>query len=81
MRLSFSIYIGMVAIYYALKLPLGLSRATNAPATAIAACASVFTVQHLDRVRSDWNSVMTKSVLGILILLLLIGAVYYAVPV
>jgi hypothetical protein len=42
-----SIYIGTVAVYLALKFQFGISRAANAPATAIAACASVLIILYL----------------------------------
>jgi hypothetical protein len=73
---AYSIFIGGVALYYAAKLPLGLSRATNAPATAIAVCASISAIVYLGRVRADWNSMVTGSLVGLLILLWIIGAVY-----
>jgi hypothetical protein len=74
--IAYSIFIGIVALYYALKLPLGLSQTTNAPAIAIAACASISSILHLGHVRADWNSMVTRSIFGLLILLGIIGGVY-----
>ncbi len=73
---AYSIFIGAVALYYAVRLPLGLSRAANAPATAMAVCASISAIVVLGRLRADWNSMVTGSLLGLLILLWLIGAAY-----
>ena len=73
---AYSIYIGGVALYYALKLPLGLSRGTNAPATAMAVCVSISAILYLGRVHADWNSMVTRSIFGLAILLWIIGAVY-----
>ena len=73
---AYSIFIGVVALYYALKLPLGLPRATNAPAIAIAVCASISTILYLGRVQTDWNGVVTRSIFGLLILLVIVGGVY-----
>ena len=73
---AYSIFIGAVALYYALKLPLGLPRATNAPATAIAVCVSISAILYLGRVQADWTSMVTISIFGLLILLGIIGGVY-----
>jgi hypothetical protein len=73
---AYSIFIGVVALYYALKLPLGLPRATNAPATAIAVCASISAILYLGRVQADWNGMVTRSIFGLLILLGIVGGVY-----
>jgi uncharacterized protein with PQ loop repeat len=74
--LAYSIFIGAVALYYAVKLPLGLSRATNAPAAAIAVGASISAIVYLGRVHADWNSMASRVLFGLLILLWIIGAVY-----
>jgi hypothetical protein len=73
---AYAIFIGAVALYYAVKLPLGLSRAGNAPATALAVCVSMAVIVYLGRVHADWNSMVTRSLLALLILLWIIGAVY-----
>jgi hypothetical protein len=74
---AFSIYIGAVASYYALKWPLGLSQAANGPATAMAVCASLFSIVSLGRIQPDWDRVTTRSLFGLLIVLWLIGAAVY----
>jgi hypothetical protein len=75
---AYSIFIGVVALYYALKLSLSLPRATNAPATAIAVCVSISAILYLGRIQADWNSMVTRSIFGLLILLGMIGGVYSA---
>jgi hypothetical protein len=73
---AYAIFIGAMALYYAVKLPLGLSRTGNAPATALAVCVSMAVIVYLGSVHADWNSMVTRSLLALLILLWIIGAVY-----
>lgn len=72
---AYSVFIGVVAFYYALKLLLGLPRETNAPATAIAICASISAILYLGRVQADWNSMVTRSIFGLMIVLWILGAI------
>jgi len=69
---AYSIFMGVVALYLGLKLPLSLPPATNAPATAIAVYASIEGIRYLGRSRADWNDVVTKS---LFVLFTLVGAV------
>jgi hypothetical protein len=71
---AYSIFMGVVALYFGLKLPLGLPLATNAPATAIAVCVSIEGILHLGRVRADWNAMVTRSLFGLLILVGVVAA-------
>lgn len=74
---AFSIYIGAVAGYYALKWPFDFSREMNGPATTMAVCASLFGIICLGRIQPDWDRVTTTSLFGLLIFLWLIGAAVY----
>jgi len=75
---AWSIYMGVFVIYIGLKLPMGLSRAANAPAAGTAACMSVITVLCLARIQADWKSAVTKSIFGLFTLTLgVVGAIYF----
>jgi len=75
---AWSIYMGVIVIYIGLKLPLGLSRAANAPAAATAVCMSVIAVLCFARIRADWKSAVTKSIVGLFTLTLgVVGAVCF----
>jgi hypothetical protein len=75
---AWSIYMGAFVAYIGLKLPLGLSRAANAPAVGMAVCISVVAVLCLARIPIDWRSAVTKSIFGLLTLILgVVGAIYF----
>jgi hypothetical protein len=75
---AWSIYMGVFVIYIELKLPLGLSRASNAPAAGTAVCISVIAVLCLGRIRADWKSAVTKSIFGLFTLILgVVGAILF----
>jgi hypothetical protein len=75
---AWSIYMGAFVVYVGLKLPLGLSRAANAPAVGMAVCISVFSVLCLARIPTDWRSAVTKSIFRLFTLtLVLVGAIYF----
>jgi hypothetical protein len=72
---AYSIFMGVVAFYFGLKLPLRLPPATNAPATAIAVCVSIGGIRYLGLVRADWNDIVTRSLLGLFTLVGVVAAV------
>lgn len=71
---AYSIFMGVVALYFGLKLPLGLPSATNAPATAIAVCVSIEGIRYLGRVRADWNDMVARSLYGLFTLVGVVAA-------
>src|SRR5712664_888660 len=75
---AWSIYMGAFVVYIGLKLPLGLSRAANAPAVGMAVCISVISVLCLARIPTDWRSAVMKSIFGLFTLTLgVVGAIYF----
>ncbi|QWG11987.1 hypothetical protein KMZ29_19975 [Bradyrhizobium sediminis] len=75
---AWSIYMGAFVVYIGLKLPLGFSRAANAPAVGMAVCIAVIAVLYLARIPTDWRSAVTKSILGLFTLILgVVGAIYF----
>jgi hypothetical protein len=74
---AWSIYMGTFVVYVGLKLPLGLSRAANAPAVGMAVCISVTSVLCLARIPTDWRSAVTKSFRLITLIVGVVGAIYF----
>ncbi|WP_424630591.1 hypothetical protein [Bradyrhizobium sp. SYSU BS000235] len=72
--IAFSIYIGAVLGYYALKLLFGFPHATNGPATAIAACVSMLSILYLGRIQPDWERAVAKSLIGLFSYIVLVCA-------
>lgn len=60
------VYMGAFVAYIGLKIPLGLSRDAHAPAVGVAVCLSVVAVFCLARVPTNWESAVTKSLVGLL---------------
>jgi hypothetical protein len=74
---AWSIYMGAFVVYIGLKLPLGLSRAVNAPAVGMAVCISVIAILCLARIPTDWRSAVTKSIRLLTLILGVVGAIYF----
>jgi hypothetical protein len=75
---AWSIYMGGFVVYIGLKLPLGLSRAANAPAVGMAVCISVISILCLARIPTDWRSAVTKSIFGLFTLTFgVVGVIYF----
>lgn len=75
---AWSIYMGAFVVYVGLKIPLGLSRAADAPAVGMAVCISIIAVLCLARIPTDWGSAVTKSILGLFTLVIgVVGANYF----
>jgi hypothetical protein len=71
---AYSIFMGVVALYFGFKLPLGLPPAMNAPATAIAVYVSIEGIRYLGRVQADWNDMVTRSLYGLFTLVGVVAA-------
>jgi hypothetical protein len=70
---ALSIYLAVLVVYVGLKIPFGLSRDTHAPAAELAVCASLIASIYLIRLRTDWKSAVTKSLIGLLTLTLAVA--------
>ena len=63
---ALSIYLAVFVVYVGLKIPFGLSRSAHAPAVVLSVCASLIGIFCLMRLRTDWRSTVTKSLVGLL---------------
>jgi hypothetical protein len=69
---AWSIFMAGFVVYIGLKLPLGLTRETEALAIGAAGCSSLLAILWLARAVTDWRRTVTISIYGLFLLTLVV---------